>query len=168
MDRDSEALRDLDRMLRAIPGARSERRTLLEVFEREIAWLIGSHHARSPAAAILIRHAGFTLGERSPSDASILDAGLPDEHAREAIAKFHGFASYEDAVKRADEYVEPDFEAAADAIVDGDASSLRALVASHPDLARARSPYAHHATLLHHVMANGIESSRQWQSPKNA
>ncbi|HZU84267.1 MAG TPA: ankyrin repeat domain-containing protein, partial [Polyangiaceae bacterium] len=60
------------------------------------------------------------------------------------------------------------FEAAADAIVDGDAPALRALLAGHSDLARARSPYAHRATLLQHVAANGIESSRQWQSPKNA
>ncbi len=168
MGRDCEALRDLDRMLRAIPGARTERRTVLEVFEREIAWLIDAHRARSPAAAILIRRAGFTFGQQDPSDTSILDASLDDAHARNAIAKFHWFASYDDAMKRAGELVEPHFEAAADAIVDGDAAALHALLASHPDLARARSPYAHHATLLQHVAANGIETSRQWQSPRNA
>jgi ankyrin repeat protein len=168
MGRDSETLRELDRVLRAIPGARREKRTILEVFERENAWLIDAHRARSLAAAIVIRHAGFTFGQKDPSDASILDASLADEHARNAIAKFHWFASYDDAMKRAAELVEPLFEAAADAIVDGDAPTLRALLAGHSDLARARSPYGHHATLLHHVAANGIESTRQWQSPKNA
>ena len=168
MGREADALRNLDGMLRAISGARAERRTILEVFEREISWLVDAHRARSPAAAILIRHAGFTFAQPDPSDAAILDASLDDEHARNAIAKFHWFASYDDAMKRAGEFVEPHFEAAADAIVDGDAPTLRALVASHPDLARARSAYAHHATLLQHVAANGIESSRQWQSPKNA
>jgi hypothetical protein len=168
MGRDSEALRDLDRMLRAIPGARAETRTILEVFEREMAWLIDAHGARSAAAAILIRHAGFTFGQQDPSDAAILDASLDDERARNAIAKFHWFASYDDAVRRAGELVDPHFEAAADAIVDGDAPALRALLASHPNLARARSAYAHRATLLQHVAANGIETSRQWQSPKNA
>jgi hypothetical protein len=107
--RDSDTLRDLDRMLRAIPGARAERRTILEVFERESAWLIDAHRARSPAAAILIRHAGFTFGQPDPSDASILDASLADEHARDAIAKFHWFAGYADAVKRAGELVDPHF-----------------------------------------------------------
>jgi ankyrin repeat protein len=168
MGRDSEALRDLDRMLRAIPGARAEARTILEVCERETAWLIDAHRARSPAAAILIRHAGFTFGQQDPNDAAILDASLDDERARNAIAKFHWFASYDDAVKRGGELVDPHFEAAADAIVDGDAPALSALLASHPDLPRARSAYAHHATLLQHVAANGIETSRQWQSPKNA
>jgi ankyrin repeat protein len=168
MGRDSEALRDLDRALRAIPGARAETRTIPEVFERETAWLIDAHRARLPAAAILIRHAGFTFGQQDPSDAAILDASLGDERARNAIAKFHWFASYDDAVKRGGELVDPHFEAAADAIVDGDAPALRALLASHPDLARARSVYAHHGTLLQHIAANGIETSRQWQSPKNA
>jgi hypothetical protein len=110
-------LRDLDRMLRAIPGARTERRTVLGVFEREIAWLIDAHRARSPAAAILVRHAG---------DASVLDAPLDDERARNAIAKFHWFVSYDDAMKRAGEIVDPRFEAAADAIVDGDAETIGA------------------------------------------
>jgi ankyrin repeat protein len=32
----------------------------------------------------------------------------------------------------------------------------------------ARSPFPHHATLLHHVAANGIEAERQLQSPPNA
>jgi ankyrin repeat protein len=166
--RDSERLRDLDRKLRSIPGARTETRTLGEVFEREIAWLFDAHRTRSPAAAILLRHAGWRFGHQDPSDASILDSTLDEAHARNAIAKFHWFASHDDATKRAGEPVDPRFEAAADAIVDGDAPALRALLTSHPDLARARSPYAHHATLLQHVTANGIETSRQWQSPKNA
>lgn len=33
---------------------------------------------------------------------------------------------------------------------------------------RARSPFPHGATLLHHVAANGIEVERQLQSPSNA
>jgi hypothetical protein len=168
MGRDTEVLRTLDRMLRAIPGVRAESRTIVDVFEREIAWLIDAHRARSPEAAILIRHAGCAIGQQDPSDAAILDASLDQEHARDAIAKLHWFGSYDEAMRRAGELVEPHFEAAADAIVDGDAPALHALLASHPDLARARSPYGHHATLLQHLAANGIESTRQWQSPKNA
>jgi hypothetical protein len=168
MGGDSEKLRALDRALRSIPGARTEERTLVEAFERETAWLVAAHRARSPAAAILIRHAGFTFGQQDPSDESILDTPLDDERARISIAKFHWFQSWEDAAKHFNEHVDPCFEAAADAIVDGDAAALRALVAKRSDLVSARSPYAHHATLLQHVMANGIETSRQWQSPENA
>jgi len=141
---------------------------MLEVLERESAWLLEAHRARSAAAAILLRHAGWTFGKQDPTDEAILDAPLDDEHARRAIAKFHWFVGWEDACKQKGEIVDPRFEAAADAIVDGDAPALRALLARHAGLALARSAYAHHATLLHHVAANGIESSRQWQSPKNA
>jgi len=168
MARESETLHQLHRALRAISGARTEKRTIGEVLGRETAWLIDAHRARSPAAAILLRHAGWTFGQQDPSDASILDAPLDQKSARDAIAKFHGFASFDDGKLQAGQLVDPHFEAAADAIVDGDAPALRALLSAHPGLAQARSPYGHHATLLQHVAANGIESTRQWQSPKNA
>jgi hypothetical protein len=165
---DAQALRDLDRAFRAIPGARTEARTILAVFEREIVWLLDAHRARAGAAAILLRLSGWTFGKQDPSDAAILDAPLEREHASRAIARFHSFEGWEEATNHAQDTVDPRFEAAADAIVDGDAPALRGLLASHPGLARARSPYAHHATLLQHVSANGIEASRQWQSPQNA
>jgi hypothetical protein len=59
-------------------------------------------------------------------------------------------------------------EAAVDAIVSGDLAALEALLDAAPELARARSCFPHQTTLLHHVAANGIESTRQWQSPPNA
>jgi hypothetical protein len=52
--------------------------------------------------------------------------------------------------------------------VSGDPDTLRALLDTYPALARARSPFGHRATLTHYVAANGVESSRQWQSPRNA
>lgn len=66
------------------------------------------------------------------------------------------------------------FERAADAVIDGDVSTLASLLASHPELATARSarvtdrdPPVHRATLLHYVAANGVEDIRQ-RSPRNA
>jgi len=168
MKGDSEKLRELDRGLRAITGARTESRTIREVFELELAWLLRAHRERSCAAAIMLRHAGWQFGKAAPTDASILDAALTEQQARSAVAKFHWFSSLEESAKHADAIVDPRFESAADAIVDGDAEKLRALLTRHPELARMRSPYAHHATLLQHVTANGIETSRQWQSPANA
>ena len=66
------------------------------------------------------------------------------------------------------------FERAVEAVVDGDAATLAALLQQHPDLVRARStrvtagnPPVHGATLLHYVAANGVEDERQ-RSPRNA
>jgi len=55
----------------------------------------------------------------------------------------------------------PAFARAAKAIVTGDAAMLREALADDPSLVRARSAASHHATLLHYVSANGIESELQ-------
>lgn len=59
------------------------------------------------------------------------------------------------------------FEAAVDAIVSGDETLLRDLLARHPGLVRARSRRDHHAFLLHYIAANGVEDERQI-TPANA
>jgi len=58
------------------------------------------------------------------------------------------------------------FEAAADAVVNGDEAALKALLQHAPDLVHARSP-RHGATLLHYLSANGVEDERQ-KTPANA
>ena len=58
------------------------------------------------------------------------------------------------------------FEAAADAVVEGDEGALKTLLAQYPDLVHARSG-RHGATLLHYISANGVESERQ-RTPTNA
>lgn len=58
------------------------------------------------------------------------------------------------------------FEAAADAIVNGDIATLKRLLDEGPDLIRARSAREHGATLLHYVSANGVEGYRQ-KTPAN-
>lgn len=62
--------------------------------------------------------------------------------------------------------VSSNFEAAADAIVHGDAPTLKRLLSEEPELIHARSQREHHATLLHYVSANGVEDDRQ-KTPKN-
>jgi ankyrin repeat protein len=59
------------------------------------------------------------------------------------------------------------FEAAVDAVVNGDIAALERMLRADPDLVRARSSREHHATLLHYVGANGVEDERQ-RTPKNA
>jgi Ankyrin repeats (3 copies) len=58
------------------------------------------------------------------------------------------------------------FEAAADAIVSGDAATLKRLLREDPKLVRAISTREHSATLLHYVSANGVEGYRQ-KTPEN-
>ena len=87
------------------------------------------------------------------------------------VARGHGFASWPKFAKhleglaRADSPVST-FEAAADAIVNGDLARLGKLLSENPELARARSTREHRSTLLHYVSANGVEDSRQ-KTPKN-
>jgi ankyrin repeat protein len=59
------------------------------------------------------------------------------------------------------------FEAAVDAVVQGDAAGLRSLLQRDPALVRARSSRVTRATLLHYVAANGVEDYRQ-KTPANA
>ena len=59
------------------------------------------------------------------------------------------------------------FGEAVEAVIDGNAARLSALLRHHPDLVHARSPKPHAATLLHYVAANGVEDELQ-RTPANA
>jgi len=59
----------------------------------------------------------------------------------------------------------PAFGNAVRAIITGNTDDLRAELATAPGLIRARSASPHHATLLHYVSANGIESELQFAVP---
>src|SRR5687768_10964427 len=59
------------------------------------------------------------------------------------------------------------FEEAVEAVVGGDAGSLRTMLREVPDLVHARSARRHGATLLHYIAANGVEDARQ-RTPPNA
>ncbi len=87
------------------------------------------------------------------------------------IARAHGFDSWPkfamhlQAMARANSPVSK-FEAAVDAIVSGDSTTLDKLLSQNPELAQARSTREHRSTLLHYVSANGVENFRQ-KTPKN-
>jgi ankyrin repeat protein len=87
------------------------------------------------------------------------------------IARGHGFASWPKFAKHLQGLAHTDspvsrFEAAADAIVRGDAATLSKILSEDSELVRARSTREHRSTLLHYVSANGIEDFRQ-KTPKN-
>jgi hypothetical protein len=91
--------------------------------------------------------------------------------AQFVIARSHGFLSWPKLVRHIHEAnntdsLEAKFEAATDAIVIGDVSTLNRLLRENPGLARQRSTREHRATLLHYCSANGVEGYRQ-KTPKN-
>jgi ankyrin repeat protein len=59
------------------------------------------------------------------------------------------------------------FEAAVEAVIDGDRAALERMLRDDPSLPHARSARSHHATPLHYLAANGVESYRQ-RTPPNA
>src|SRR5580704_19576331 len=90
--------------------------------------------------------------------------------AQLALARTYGFESWSKFSAHLRELARNSpvsrFEAAVDAIVNGDSSALRDLLLADPKLARARSTRRHAATLLNYTSANGVENSRQ-KPPKN-
>jgi ankyrin repeat protein len=94
-----------------------------------------------------------------------------EDDARAIIAREHFFADWEGYAAHAAARRDPGsptarFEAAVDAVVDGDLDALTRALREDPALVRARSMRIHHATLLHYVAANGVEGFRQ-RTPKN-
>src|SRR5688572_3466935 len=112
------------------------------------------------------------------TDEEARETPLDLDDARLAVARRYDFADwarlveYVDAVRRPGPVAR--FEAAVEAVIDGDISTLRRLLDADPDLIRRRStrmthfdPPVHGAMLLHYLAANGVEGYRQ-RSPKNA
>ena len=100
------------------------------------------------------------------------------EDASLALARWYDFADWPRLVEYAEAVAKPGpvarFEAAVEAVIDGDIATLRKLLQEDSDLVRRRStrvthfdPPVHGAMLLHYLGANGVESYRQ-RSPKNA
>jgi ankyrin repeat protein len=107
--------------------------------------------------------------------ANFAQAKLPDGSklcdAQFVIARCHGFPSWPEFARHLHNTTgtdsrEAQFEAAADAIMTGDAAALKRLLRENRGLVRQRSTREHRATLLHYCSANGVEGYRQ-RTPKN-
>jgi hypothetical protein len=169
----AQALHIMDRLFQATLGPAGEPSTVGQILDRrvEVVWqahLDGRSQAVIRAAGLiatgnLLRAAGAMPGIDGSDD-----GGPTIDDVRRVIAHEHGFADWTAVAAHRDQPVDARFQAAVDAIVSGDPDALRALLDTDPTLVRARSPFGHHATLVHYVAANGVESSRQWQSPRNA
>lgn len=117
-----------------------------------------------------VRTDGWIRDVANFAQARLLD-GSKLSDAQFVIARSHGFPSWAKFVRHIHNAtdtnsLEARFEAAADAIVTGDVSTLKQLLRENPGLARQRSTREHRATLLHYCSANGVEGYRQ-KTPKN-
>jgi hypothetical protein len=110
----------------------------------------------------------------------VLKEPMTVDDARLALAYWYDFRDWEalsewvGATTDATSDVPP-FEAAVEAVINGNAPTLEQMLRAYPDLVRARStrvtwwkpPQRHSATLLHYVGANGVEGYRE-KTPANA
>lgn len=161
-------------------------RSALGAYDQQADELLRAWRAGSPDAVQFFRdHLPLFLDERVPwlpkklSDEEVRRVQLERADARLALARGYSFqdwprlAEWVESVARADSAVGR-FEAAVEAVVDGDTTALARLLDEHAELIRARStivtphdPPVHGATLLHYLAANGVEGFRQ-RSPPNA
>ncbi|HKT45949.1 MAG TPA: ankyrin repeat domain-containing protein [Candidatus Acidoferrales bacterium] len=98
-------------------------------------------------------------------------AGCTLSEAQFLMARAHGFSSWPIFAKHVEGLAMRNsgaakFEAAVEAIVEGDGETLARLLEENPGLIRERSNREHRSTLLHYVAANGVEDFRQ-RTPKN-
>lgn len=108
---------------------------------------------------------------RDRSIAEVKAANIDLDDARQVIACEYSFQHWNDLIAFAAEMRNAGeatrFEAAVEAVVAGEEGTVNQMLAGHPELVRARSMRRHHATLLHYLGANGVESFRQ-KTPANA
>jgi ankyrin repeat protein len=110
------------------------------------------------------RYRGKSAHDVDASTLTVADAQL-------VVAQEYAFNKWEDLAKFTEAVTRDGpiatFEAAVDAVVDGDLEKLQSMLREHPELPHTRSTRRHHATLLHYVGANGVEGARQ-KTPPNA
>lgn len=101
------------------------------------------------------------------SFSQVLDEQLTLDDMRLVVAREHGFNDWRAVLDLGTVLLDEQFESGVDRMLDGDIKSLEGLLKDDPDLTHKASNYAHHATMLHYLAANGVETWRQ-RVPANA
>jgi len=107
-----------------------------------------------------------------PAEHQQSTAAFKMEAAQSIIARWYAFADWPVLAEYVDAVTDKNspvwqFESAVEAIITGDATTLRRLLEANPELVRIHSMRKHRATLLIYVGANGVEYYRQ-KTPQNA
>lgn len=158
----------------------------ITAYEAAARELLAAHRAGDAQALAIIQqchprffddHVRWLPRPLKPHEIAAAPFDLDD--ARLAVARAHDYLDWAALKEHVAAVHEPEsstarFETAVEAVVDGDAAALRALLRADPALVHARSsrrtcfdPSVHAATLLHYVAANGVEGFRQ-RTPANA
>lgn len=130
-----------------------------ELKPKERDWIFGHQDDVETFARKKMKEEGGARRECSLADAQFV------------LAHSHGFVNWPEFSGHLDALAHKTsltaaYEAAAEAIIAGDAATLKKLLKQTPGLIRAKSSREHRSTLLHYVSANGVESYRQ-VTPKN-
>lgn len=158
----------------------------LDAYERQAATVLAGFHARDAAIIDAVHHAHprflddtVTWLPRPLSREEIAATPFTIDDARLALARTYSFAGWEalaDHVAAVTDTASPThrFEAAIQAVIDGRRDELARLLTRDAGLVHARSqrrtchdPSVHGATLLHYLVANGVEGVNQ-RTPRNA
>ena len=157
----------------------------LDGYQHQAEELLAAWKAGDPDAirVVIHKHPKFLSDHASwlpkkMSEAEIRSASFDVADAQLAIARWYNFVDWKRLSEHADAVGAEGspvalFEAAVDAVVEGNTTTLALLLREHPELVRARStrvtffdPPVHRATLLHYVAANGVEGHHQ-KTPAN-
>jgi len=152
----------------------------LEEYEAQARQLWAGHQASDEATLRLLhQHHPLFLDAKIPwlprrlTLAEIAATPLTLDGARLGLARAYHYQDWDALVTHRREG-DADFEAAVEAVIDGDAATLATLLRARPELVQARStrvccfdPPVHGATLLHYLAANGVEHHRQ-RTPASA
>lgn len=152
--------------------------------ERAALLLTGQREGDAAASAFFQRHhprfrePGLAWKERAAAAEEVAQAEFEKDDAELALARAHSFADWDALATYAASVAEPGsrvrrFEAAIEALLDGDLPGLDELLTADPGIVHLRSerrtcfdpPPRHRATLLHYLAANGVESHRQRSAP---
>ena len=91
----------------------------------------------------------------------LLSQPFSEEDAHLTLCREYGFADRAQVQSFDKQHLDPDFEMALIYMLAGNVTALIAAIEETPRLVRMRSTFGHHATLLHYLGANGVESHRQ-------
>ena len=144
-------------------------RAALEQYQQQAEALFEELKSGDESAAWRFKWMHPRFGEKSVAEVRAETLDLAD--AQLVVADEYGFtgwtalAEFAEAVRRAGPV--DLFEAAVEAVISGDVTTLRSLLRDNPELIRARSTRRHRATLLHYVAAIGVVGGRQ-KTPANA
>ncbi len=158
-----QAVRDLLDVAVSDPGYAGL--TLERQIEEQAIAVAAGHRERHPGVYVLAKNRMPELAELSQED--LFARNLSSDEALEIVARDHGFSSWGEVLFVGGVEVDPEFEQAVDAVVNGWDHVLANLLETRHTLASERSRMGHSASLLHYVAANGVEIRRQ-TVPENA